>query len=114
MISWIPLVAESDLDTVAARSHQTPCILFKHSTRCNISALAKSRLERDWSFSEQEVTAYYLDLLAYRPISAKIAERFGVHHESPQLLLVVNGECIYDTSHLDITVDELRSELSNT
>jgi bacillithiol system protein YtxJ len=111
MISWIPLVAESDLDTVAARSHQTPCVLFKHSTRCNISSLAKARLERDWSFTEQEVAAYYLDLLAYRPISAKIAERFDVHHQSPQVLLVVNGECIYDASHLDITVDELRSEL---
>jgi bacillithiol system protein YtxJ len=111
MISWIPLIAESDLDTIATRSHETPCVLFKHSTRCNISALAKARLERDWSFSEQEVAAYYLDLLAYRPVSAKIAERFGVHHESPQVLLVVNGECVYDASHLDITVDELRSEL---
>jgi bacillithiol system protein YtxJ len=111
MISWIPLVAESDLDAVAARSYQTPCVLFKHSTRCSISSLAKARLERDWSFSEQDVAAYYLDLFEYRPISTKIADRFNVHHESPQLLLVVNGACIYDASHLDITVAELQSEL---
>ncbi|MEO0042674.1 MAG: bacillithiol system redox-active protein YtxJ [Bacteroidota bacterium] len=111
MISWIPLVAETDLDTIVERSHQTPCVLFKHSTTCSISAMAKARLERNWSFSTEEVAAYYLDLLAFRPISAKIAARFNVHHESPQLLLVVNGACTYDASHLDITVDELRSEL---
>lgn len=69
--------------------------------------MAKMRLESNWNFSEEELTPFYLDLKNYRSISSDIAEKFSVHHESPQVLLVRKGECIYDASHFDISVDEL-------
>jgi bacillithiol system protein YtxJ len=90
-----------------------PCLIFKHSTRCNISAMAKYRLEDDWAFEPGRVEAYYLDLLNHRALSGHIAERFSVHHESPQVLLIVDGACTYDASHLDITVEELREALES-
>ncbi len=58
--------------------------------------------------------AYYLDVLIYRPVSLQVAETFQVHHESPQVLLIVDGECIYDASQLDITLEELREGLTAT
>jgi bacillithiol system protein YtxJ len=70
--------------------------------------MAKMRLEQNWDFKADEVEVYYLDLLQYRSISNEIAERFGVYHESPQLLLIQNGSCVYDASHLDISVAELK------
>ena len=53
-------------------------------------------------------------LITYRPVSQYIADKFSVWHESPQVLLISKGECIYDASHLDITVAELAAELQAT
>ena len=54
---------------------------------------------------------FYLDLLSYRQLSNKIAQIFSVPHESPQILLIKNGECIYEESHLGITADDLQEQL---
>ncbi|MBP6810098.1 MAG: DUF2847 family protein, partial [Saprospiraceae bacterium] len=67
-----------------------------------------------WDFKPDEMEAYYLDVLIYRPVSLQVAETFQVHHESPQVLLIVDGECIYDASQLDITLEELREGLTAT
>jgi bacillithiol system protein YtxJ len=107
MINWHTLTTTAQLDAIAERSNSVPCLILKHSTTCSISAMAKARLERKWDFDATEIEPYYLDLLSFRPISAAIAERFEVHHESPQVLLIRNGVCVYDASHLDISVEEL-------
>jgi bacillithiol system protein YtxJ len=110
-MNWIPLTKEEQIAELMEQSKQVPCLVFKHSTRCSISSIAKHRLEDDWSFSPEEMAPYYLDLISYRTLSSKIAEDFQVHHESPQVLLIVDGECVYDASHLDISVAELKEVL---
>ena len=55
---------------------------------------------------------YYLDLLRFRPLSAHIAEQFGIRHESPQLLLIQDGECRYDASHMGIRLDRREAAVS--
>jgi bacillithiol system protein YtxJ len=55
----------------------------------------------------EEVQPYFLDLIAYRQLSALVADVFQVHHESPQLLLIKNGECVLDQSHGDISISEM-------
>lgn len=106
---WQPLVDAYQVETIKKDSTQKDILIFKHSTTCSISAMAKMRLESDWN--NLEVEAYYLDLLKYRPISHLISETFDVEHESPQVLLIRNGVCIYDASHFDITVAELNETL---
>lgn len=104
-MNWITLDAPEQINAIKELSNQRPQVIFKHSTRCSISSLVKNRLER--SDSPQDIDFYYLDLLAYRPLSQSIADTFDVYHESPQVLLIVKGECIYDESHQGITMDEL-------
>ena len=88
-------------------------VIFKHSTSCTISATAKNRLERQWDGAGlEEVTPYYLDLLAYRPISNLVAQTFDVEHQSPQLLLIKDGVCQYDASHLGINLNELKKNIA--
>jgi bacillithiol system protein YtxJ len=111
-LSWIPLTDEAQIEQVILRSSQLPCLIFKHSTRCNISAIAQMRLEDDWPFAPDEMEAYYLDLIQFRGISNRIAEKFEVFHESPQVLLIQDGACTYDASHLDISVGELQEALA--
>jgi len=81
-------------------------LIFKHSTRCSISMMAKRRFEMDMDKLPADMSLYFLDLIKYRDISSKIAQDFQVHHESPQMLLIKDGECILDQSHGDISVDE--------
>lgn len=82
-------------------------LIFKHSTRCSVSSMAKRRFEMDWDAIPAETNLYFLDLISYRDISAQIAETFQVHHESPQIILIKDGECILDASHGDISAEEV-------
>jgi bacillithiol system protein YtxJ len=106
-MNWNKINAIEDIEAIKKRSFEVPCLIFKHSTTCSISAIAKSRLEKDWNFTAETLEPYYLDLLSYRPVSAYIADTFKVYHESPQAIIVIDGEATFDTSHLDITVSEL-------
>lgn len=112
-IQWIPLETFDGIEQLKKRSFEVPCLIFKHSTRCNICTIAKFRIEDDWDFENNEMDAYYLDVLEHRPVSLQVADQFQVHHESPQVLLIVKGECVYDASQLDITYEELEEGLAS-
>lgn len=83
--------------------NQTTVLIFKHSTRCSISAMALNRVESKWT-DRPDIKPYFLDLLAHRDISNEIAAMFGVEHASPQVLLIQNGKCVYHNSHNGISV----------
>jgi len=104
-MSWIQLTSEEQLKEIVAKSAQRPQVIFKHSTRCSISSVAERRLQK--GELPPDIDFYHLDLLSYRSISNKIAELFGVHHESPQVMIIKDGQCIYDESHLGISLEEL-------
>ena len=65
------------------------------------------QFENEFDLNEK-ITPYFLDLLEQRALSNEIANRFGVGHESPQLLLIRNGKSIYDASHSNINVEDLK------
>jgi len=109
-INWIPLQFVGQLDEIVAVSDQKPAVIFKHSTRCSISRFALKQFENEYAL-EDKVDAYFLDLLEYRDISNEIASRFGVYHQSPQLLLIKNGQSVYDVSHDAIDAVELKGKL---
>lgn len=109
-INWIPLQFMGQLDEIAALSDQKPAVIFKHSTRCSISRFALKQFEKEYDLQDN-VDAYFLDLLEYRDISNEIASRFGVFHQSPQLLLIKEGKSVYDVSHDAIDAGELKSKL---
>lgn len=88
-------------------------LIFKHSTRCSVSMMAKRRFEMDWEVIPEDTSLYFLDLISYRNISAEIAEQFQVHHESPQILLIKDGTCVLDASHGDISADEVAEVINS-
>lgn len=111
-MNWIPLTSETQIAEIIEQSVQVPQVIFKHSTRCGTSSLALSRLEK--STAPAHIPFYFLDLLAYRQLSDKIAEQFHVFHESPQILIIHNGECVYDESHMGIRMDDLLEQIAMT
>ena len=104
-MNWREFTTEEALEEIKSRSAEKPQVIFKHSTRCSISSMAKSRLER--ATAPDGVEFNYLDLIAHRNVSAKIAEVFNVEHASPQVLIIKDGACIYDESHNAINMDEI-------
>lgn len=106
-VNWNKLTNADQLDQLIAESGEQPVLIFKHSTTCSISAMALSRLERNWS-DAAGIKPYFLDLLAYRSVSNRVADQFDVPHQSPQVLLIQNGECVYDASHMSISFQMLQ------
>jgi len=96
-MGWEYLSDIEGLDSIIEQSSNKTIGIFKHSTRCSISSMAKSRIESN--FSDQSPSLYLLDLITYRSVSNEIAERFGIRHESPQIILIRNGKAIYNASH---------------
>ena len=112
-MNWKSLEDVGTLAQLQEVSRKRPVIIFKHSTRCSISSMALSRLERAWNDQEiADADAYFLDLIRHRDVSQKVAESFRVPHQSPQLLLIRNEQCVYDTSHMGISYRELKAQLS--
>lgn len=108
-MNWITLTDIAQLNEIYTNSYQKTAVIFKHSTRCSISSMVLHRLER--AAVPAGIDFYLLDLIRHRNISHMIAEKFSVYHESPQVLLIKNGECVYDESHNGINMDEIVSQL---
>lgn len=105
---WIHLTEEEQIRQIITKSHSRPQLIFKHSSRCSISSVALSRMQRE--VQPADIDFYFLDLLAYRGLSNHISEIFQVHHESPQVLLIKDGACVYDESHLGINMHEIMDQ----
>lgn len=109
-MNWISLESADQITQI--KQHQGYSLIFKHSTRCSISMMAKRRFELDWEDLPEDMPLYFLDLITYRDLSKQVAEVFQVHHESPQLLLIKDGECVLDQSHGGISIEEALSVLN--
>lgn len=112
-MNWIPLADLAQLDAIDQASRIKPVLIFKHSTRCSISTAGLDRLERAWTPADDAAhNAYYLDLLRHREVSNAIAARYGIEHESPQVLVIRDGRCVHHASHFAITYAGTQQALS--
>ncbi|UFH45902.1 bacillithiol system redox-active protein YtxJ [Flavobacterium galactosidilyticum] len=105
-INWIELTDLGQLNEISTLSSEKAVAIFKHSTRCSISRMALKQFENEFD-SSGKVTLYFLDLIANREVSNEIAHRFGITHQSPQLILIKDGKATYHVSHSDIDAEEL-------
>lgn len=104
-MNWKPLTQPGQVEEISRLSAIRPQVIFKHSTRCSLSSTILSRLER--SSYPEGIDFYFLDLIAYRDLSHQVAEAFDVWHESPQVLVIREGQCIFDESHMAIRMEEI-------
>lgn len=106
-VYWNHIENIKELDEIAKDSFEKPVAIFKHSTTCGISRMAWNQFQKKYNISHYQMDFYYLDLLAHRDISNEIASRFGVIHQSPQLIVIKDGKSVYNTSHESIDAGEL-------
>ncbi|WP_395062232.1 bacillithiol system redox-active protein YtxJ [Flavobacterium sp.] len=109
-LNWNPLTDLGQLNEISELSNTKAVAIFKHSTRCSISRMALKQFENEFLLDDK-ITLYFLDLLNYRAISNEISSRFDVEHQSPQLIVIKNGNAIYNVSHGDIDANDLERYL---
>lgn len=111
-MNWQKLTQVGQIDEIKRQSMDRPVLIFKHSTRCSISSMSLDRLARNWqSADDEKLTAYFLDLISYRDLSNQVAREFGVPHQSPQVILIKEGQSIYDDSHFGISYQSIMSKI---
>ena len=113
MMIWNDFNEEAQLNELIDRSSDEYICIFKHSARCNISAMVKSRLESSSDEKIQSQPIFLINVLKNRVISDQVASTFNLVHESPQLLVVKNRELIHHSAHTGITVEGLKQALTN-
>ena len=101
---WKNIQSEEDLDKAIAESNDKKVVIFKHSTRCQISKRVLSNFESEVKASDKDATYYFLDLIKYRLISNKIADDLDVTHQSPQIIVLENGKAVKNASHSNISL----------
>ncbi|KAF9657778.1 bacillithiol system redox-active protein YtxJ [Tenacibaculum sp. ZH5_bin.1] len=107
-INWTPLTSIEQIKEIKELSNKQPIAIFKHSTRCGISSMVIKRFVNSFDEELKDFKVYYLDLFSYRDVSNEIGHTFQVLHQSPQLLVVKNGEVISHASHYDIARIDLK------
>jgi bacillithiol system protein YtxJ len=95
------------LDELFALSHSQPVVLFKHSTTCPISAAAYQQMSR------HEGPVSLVVVQEARDISRRIETLTNVRHESPQAIILRNGQAVWSASHWNITADAVKNALGN-
>lgn len=96
----------ADIDRLVS---EPVAILLKHSTRCPISARAMGEVS-ELNEAHPETPIYVLDVNAQSRLSAQVAERFGIAHDSPQAIVLRGGRPAWSASHYEITARELATQ----
>ena len=103
-MDWNTLNSSDQVDTLIEASKDNKIVIFKNSTSCGISRMVLKNFQREVdSMDTDNIKFYLLDLLSYRSVSAYIAERLDVRHESPQMIVIQDGKAVHHDSHSSIT-----------
>lgn len=98
-LEWVQLTTKEQLSILDDASIMHPQLIFKHSTHCGISGMVLRSFSSKEGHPEVGYTYFVLDLFAFRNLSNAIAEKYGVMHQSPQVLIIKNGLVVAHASH---------------
>jgi thioredoxin 1 len=113
MSTLTPLHDLESIDAAIAESRERPVLLFKHSRYCGVSCEALDELQSHIDAQEQPAAAYKMvTVQTHRPVSDAIAQRLGLRHETPQVILIRDGKMVWNASHFRITATQLDQALS--
>jgi bacillithiol system protein YtxJ len=107
-LNWDQLDSMDQLDNIIVNSKLRPKVIFKHSTRCGISRMALNQFEKGYDSGGQDAGYYILDLIEHREVSNYVAEKLGVQHQSPQVIVINNGIVVHTESHHGINIKRVQ------
>ncbi|MBU3821621.1 bacillithiol system redox-active protein YtxJ [Flavobacteriaceae bacterium XHP0103] len=108
-LPWIDLTDVNQLESIKEKSKTKTQFIFKHSTRCGISRMVMNQFVGNFDLDDNVLDLYHLDLIQNRAVSNAVADSFNVVHESPQLLVIKNGQVVAHESHGSINDLDLKA-----
>ena len=109
-MQFTPLETQEQLQAISAAKGYH--LILKHNTTCPISKGVLERLQTEAQLIPEVETIHILDLWEQRDISGAVASRFGVPHQSPQILLIKDGRCTYHEWGFDISAREVTNVIT--
>ncbi len=103
---FTPVTGSDALNALWQQSADAPVILFKHDPSCPIS----SRAHRELARIAESVAV--IDVADDTATAKAVTERTGVRHESPQVIVLTNGQAAWSASHFNITADAVTAALT--
>jgi bacillithiol system protein YtxJ len=100
------------LEAAIAESQERPVLLFKHSRTCGISCEALDELHAHVQHAGGNAAYKVIVVQSHRRVSDTVSQRLGIRHETPQAILLKDGEAVWNASHFRITADEIGKILS--
>ena len=104
------LNSNEELDKAIEDSKKAPVYIYKHSSSCNISAGAWREVQAI-SNERPEIEFRRIMVRENKILSREIAEKLGVEHQSPQIILVNKGVPVWSATHYAITSDTILGAL---
>ncbi|MDR9409689.1 MAG: bacillithiol system redox-active protein YtxJ [Balneolaceae bacterium] len=111
--TWNTLSEFKDVQAILDKSNERPQLIYKHSTRCSVSFVSKDDLEKYAEQISQKADLNIVYVIQQRNISNAIATEFKIRHESPQAILLKDGEVIWKGSHWDVNAEEILNRLKS-
>ncbi len=111
LLPWIALTDFRQLNDIKERSNNKTQVIFKHSARCGASRMVLNQFINTYVLTENDLDLYFLDLINFRTVSNEVGYTFQVMHESPQLLVIKNGEVVAHSSHGGVNTIDLNDFL---
>ena len=100
-----PVTDVAGLEPLFARSDGEPVLLFKHDPGCSISEYAYREMLHAAPDSP------LIDVARAKDVAREVAQRTGVRHESPQVILLRGGQAAWSASHFSITAEAVEEAL---
>jgi bacillithiol system protein YtxJ len=94
---FTPVSNSTELESLFTLSRERPVILFKHSLTCPVSSAAYQEM----SGLGDDVSLIIVQRA--RDVSREVENLTGVRHESPQAIILRNGQAVWNVSHWRIT-----------
>lgn len=106
----IDILSIDELDNLLTA--QGPILIYKHSLTCGTSARAYEEIQDLVASVTEGVSVGVVRVQVARAVSNEIARRFGVRHESPQVLLLRDGKVVWRASHYGVTAEAIGNALA--
>lgn len=108
---WHSISEEGEIAEILLSSNDKPQVIYKHSTRCATSFFALKNVQGLAEAVREKADFYMVDVIGQRRLSFQIAEQLGVRHESPQLIILKDGEVFWHGSHHNVNDEVLAANI---
>ena len=109
---WQKISQASQVDSIIESSSERPQLIYKHSHRCSVCFVAKGDLEQSSEDILEHADMHFVNVVNNREASDYIASELDVRHESPQVILVYQGDVVWHASHGSIEAEEILDEIA--